>query len=106
MTQEKKPPAERKSVVDDVQGDLRKVGGFFKSLWKATERVDRGVEAARRDPLDEVPPGSSAAKRIAAQRAARAQVVEAPASDCGVCGGTRLVGGAVKVACPACSAKK
>lgn len=87
------PNAERsKSIVDDVQGDLRKVGGFFKSLWKATERVDRGVEAAREDP--EKP------KRI--PKRAAAEVVEAPASDCGVCGGTRLVGGAVKVACPAC----
>jgi hypothetical protein len=93
----------RKSVVDDVQGDLKAVGGFFKKIWQATERAERGVEAARKDPLDDVPPGSSAAKRIKSQRAA--QVIDVK-EGCGVCGGTRLVGAQIKVACPACTPKR
>jgi hypothetical protein len=104
---ERKPPP-RKSVVDDVQGDLRAVGGFFKKIWQATERVDRGVEAAKEEPP---PPGSSAAKRIASQREAKMQraaekVIDVRNEECGVCGGTPPLGSPIKGGCPACTEKK
>ena len=86
--------------------DLRKVGGFFKGLWKFTDSAEKavraGVEDAERE-RDEVPAVEAPPRPAPSRRLARGAVVEAPiASACDVCGGTKIVGGARKVPCPAC----
>ncbi len=91
---DKKPPI--KNPVDQVQGDLRAVGAFFRSLWKATERADRAVETAKEDP-ERTP------RRTARKEPQTIDVRdESQGKVCGVCGGTRLVGDKIKVNCPAC----
>lgn len=95
MSEPKKPPP---GVVDQVQGDLRAVGGFFKSLWKGVERVNRGVDEARKDP--EAPP------RLDEKTAKKIRQAEDQFPSCPVCGGSGFVGERVQVACPECKKTK
>lgn len=100
MTQEKKrppatPPNLAAAVEKDLTSDLKKVGGFFKGLWGFTQKAERAIEAAK-EPVSDPP---RVARR---ERPAQSAEVVVEASSCDVCGGTRVVGGAKKVPCPAC----
>jgi hypothetical protein len=96
MTNAKKPPPNLAAAVEkDLTMDLRKVGGFFKGLWNATQKAERMIQVA----AEPTHPESQSPPR-AIGRGKPDVVVEA--SACDVCGGTRLVGGAKKIPCPAC----
>jgi len=98
MTTPKKPPNLTAAVEADVSSDLRKVGGFFRGLWKFTEKAEKAVRVV----TSEEEPEASRARLPRAAAGAREMIVVEP-SSCDVCGGTRLVGGAKKVPCPACA---
>lgn len=104
MCRNRKAPNLAAAVEKDLSSDLKKVGGFFKGLWGFTQRAERAIEAAKQRGDTPQPPEDSQTRERSAPRApasaAAAHVVEA--SSCDVCGGTRLVGGAKKIPCPAC----
>lgn len=90
---DKKAPNLAAAVEKDLTSDLKKVGGFFRGLWGFTQKAERAIEAAK-EPVTDTP----VPRQV---RTSREIVVET--SACDVCGGARVVGGARKIPCPACS---
>lgn len=114
----KKPPNLPARIEADVGRDLRAVGGFFKGLFKFTEKAEKAIEAGARAAREEprgIPRTNDDAERRGnvhpeGESAGRREFPIARAHDgtevlpkCDVCGDTKTVGGARKVPCPACA---
>lgn len=94
MTDKKPPPNLAAAVEKDLTNDLKKVGGFFKGLWKFSERAERTIKTATE-------PEPARAPRFTG---GTSDVVTIEPEPCDVCGGDGVVGGVKKIPCPACTA--